>query len=116
MSRVFLDNAQFTGTSGSSISDQASVLEKAAAGSLSPALNLAAIGGMEAARDGIEAVMEGRFAGKVLIFPQVSGVPLTGLSDLAEVAPDVAAALGDNSTWTVEAEAVLRRNYGVRSP
>ena len=111
MSDVYLGNAQFTGTSGSSIADQAAVLDKAVAGLLSPALNLAAIGGIEAGRDGIQAVMEGRFAGKVLIFPQVSGVPLTGLDELEGVAPDVAAELGENGTWTREAEAVLRTNY-----
>lgn len=111
LSDVYLGNAQFTGTSGSSIADQAEVLDKAVAGRLSPALNLAAIGGIEAGRDGIQAVMDGRFAGKVLIFPQVSGLPLTGLSDLADVAPDVAAELGDNAAWTLGAEAVLKANY-----
>ena len=113
MSQVYLSNAQFTGTSGSSVADQASVLAKAMEGSLSPSLNLAAIGGIEAGRDGIQAVMEGRFAGKVLIFPQVTGVPLTGLGDLAAVAPDVAAELGPNGEWTDEAERVLHANYGV---
>lgn len=116
MSDVYLSNAQFTGTSGSSIEDQASVLHKAVAGSLSPALNLAAIGGIEAGRDGIQAVMDGRFAGKVLIFPQVSGLPLTGLTELHEVAPDIAAELGDNGAWTNEAEAVLKSNYQVSTP
>ena len=111
MSDVYLSNAQFTGTSGSSIADQASVLQKAVDGSLSPALNLAAVGGIEAGRDGIQAVMEGRFAGKVLIFPQVSGLPLTGLTELHTVAPDVAAELGENGAWTREAEAVLKANY-----
>lgn len=113
MSRVYLHNAQYTGTSGSSIDDQASVLAKASAGVLSPALNLAAIGGIEAGRDGVQAVLEGRFAGKVLIFPQVTGLPLTGLGDLESVAPDVAAQLGSNGEWTREAERTLLENYGV---
>ncbi len=112
MSRVYLDNAQYTGTSGSSISDQAAVIEKAMSGTLTPALNLAAIGGIEAGRDGIQAVLEGRFAGKVVIFPQVSGVPLTGLDEIGEQFPDVAAALGDRGEWTIEAERVLIEKYG----
>lgn len=111
MSRVYLDNAQYTGTSGSSIDDQASVIDKALAGSLTPALNLAAIGGIEAGRDGVQAVLEGRFAGKVVIFPQVEGVPLTGLDQLGERLPDVAAALGERGEWTEEAERVLFENY-----
>ena len=116
LSQVYLSNAQFTGTSGSSVADQASVLAKAIDGSLTPSLNLAAIGGIEAGRDGIQAVMEGRFAGKVLIFPQVTGVPLTGLGELADVAPDVAAELGPNGEWTEAAERVLHAEYGVTAP
>ncbi len=111
MSRVYLHNAQYTGTSGSAISDQALVLDKAVNGSLSPALNLAAVGGIEAARDGVEAVMQGRFAGKVMIFPQVSGVPLLGLAELAEQFPEIGAALGERGEWTAEAEHLLFENY-----
>lgn len=111
MSRVYLHNVQYTGTSGSAISDQALVLDKAMNGSLSPALNLAAVGGIEAARDGVEAVMQGRFAGKVMIFPQVSGVPLLGLAELAEQFPDIGAALGERGEWTSEAEQLLFESY-----
>ncbi len=111
MSRVYLHNTQYTGTSGSAISDQALVLDKAVNGSLSPALNLAAVGGIEAARDGVEAVMQGRFAGKVMIFPQVSGVPLLGLAELAEKFPEVGGALGERGEWTAEAEQLLFENF-----
>ncbi|WP_419841215.1 zinc-binding dehydrogenase [Candidatus Poriferisodalis sp.] len=104
MSRVYLGNAQYTGTSGSTIGDQALVLDKTAGGTLSPALNVAAVGGIEAGRDGMEAVLEGRFAGKVVIFPQVSGVPLLGLSELGAQFPHIAQALGDRGEWTAEAE------------
>ena len=111
MSRVYLHNAQYTGTSGSAISDQELVLDKALNGSLSPALNLAAVGGIEAARDGVEAVMQGRFAGKVMIFPQVSGVPLLSLAELAEQFPEIGAALGERGEWTPEAEQLMFENY-----
>ena len=104
MSQVYLGNAQYTGTSGSSIADQALVLDKAVGGTLSPALNLAAVGGIDAGRDGMQAVLEGRFAGKVVIFPQVAGVPLLGLDELAEQYPAVGAALGERGEWTTEAE------------
>jgi threonine dehydrogenase-like Zn-dependent dehydrogenase len=114
ISRVYLDNAQFTGTSGSAIHDQAAVLEKASAGTLSPSLNLAAIGGIDAGRQGIEAVLSGTFAGKVVIFPQVEGVPLTGLTELADTLPDVAAALGAQGEWTDEAERILIESYSHR--
>ena len=104
MSQVYLGNAQYTGTSGSSIADQALVLDKAVEGTLSPDLNLAAVGGIDAGRDGMQAVLEGRFAGKVVIFPQVTGVPLLGLDELAEQFPEIGEALGERGQWTHEAE------------
>lgn len=62
MSRVYLNSAQYTGTSGSTLEDQALVLDKTAQGSLSPDLNLAAVGGIEAGRDGVQAMLDGRLA------------------------------------------------------
>lgn len=111
MSNVYLHNAQFTGTSGSSIDDQASVLEKALDGSLSPGRALGAVGGMEAGQAGVRALLEGDFAGKVVIFPQLTGLELTGLDELASTHPEIAAALGENNTWTVEAERLLFEAY-----
>ncbi len=112
MSHVYLGNAQYTGTSGSTIADQALVLRQAAEGSLAPALNVAAIGGINAGRDGVQAMLEGRFAGKIVIFPQVTDVPLMGLDELAAQLPDVGEALGESQQWTTEAERVLIENYG----
>ncbi len=112
MSRVYLGNAQYTGTSGSTIEDQALVLDKAVSGSLSPALNVAAVGGIDAGRDGMQAMLEGRFAGKIVIFPQVSGVPLLGLDELAARFPHIAEALGERGQWTSEAERCLIETHG----
>ncbi|MGI9605818.1 MAG: zinc-binding dehydrogenase [Acidimicrobiales bacterium] len=111
MSKVYLQNAQYTGTSGSSIEDQASVLAKASAGALSPGRALAAVGGIEAGRDGVQALLEGHYAGKVVIFPQLTGLELTGLDDLARQHPEIAGALGENNTWTSEAERLLFEAY-----
>lgn len=103
MSSVFLHEAQYTGTSGSSVSDQAVVLNKAIRGALSPERSLAAVGGIEAARDGVQAMLDGSFAGKIVIFPQLSGLPLLDLAELALRHPDIGAALDDGG-WTAEAE------------
>ena len=107
ISRVFLHGAQYTGTSGSRIADQALVVAKTLAGQLSPGRAVAAVGGIEAAPDGLRSLIEGRFAGKIVIFPQLLGLPLTSLEDLAAEDPELAAALGPGGTWTSEAEAVL---------
>jgi len=113
MSRVYLSSAQYTGTSGSTLDDQALVLDKAAQGSLSPDLNLAAVGGIEAGRDGVQAMLDGRFAGKIVIFPQVAGMPLLGLDELADKYPDIGSALGPQGQWTSEAERRLLEMFSL---
>jgi threonine dehydrogenase-like Zn-dependent dehydrogenase len=107
LSPVYLHGRQYTGTSGSRIADQELVVRKTIAGQLAPGRAVAAVGGMEAAPEGLRALVEGRFPGKIVIFPQLRGLPLTSLEDLAARAPDIAAALGPGGTWTTAAEAVL---------
>jgi len=55
----------------------------------------------------LRALIEGRFAGKIVIFPQLSNLPLTAVADLADADPELGAALGRGGTWNAEAEAVL---------
>jgi threonine dehydrogenase-like Zn-dependent dehydrogenase len=107
LSNVYLSNAQYTGTSGLTIHDQASVMERRVAGTLSPGRSVAAIGGLETAAEAIESVIEGKYPGKVVIFPQIRNLPLTGLNELKERLPEVAAKLGEDLMWTNEAEEVL---------
>ena len=111
LSNVYLHNAQLTGTSGSSIEDQAMVLQKAVEGKLSPDRSLAAVGGIEAGRDGVQAMLEGRFAGKIMIFPQLTGLPLTGLADLAQNYPEIGAAMAPGNLWTDAAEDLLLEKF-----
>ncbi len=107
LSNVYLSNAQYTGTSGLTIHDQASVMERRVAGTLSPGRSVAAIGGLETAAQAIESVIEGKYPGKVVIFPQIHDLPLTGLKELRDRLPDVAAKLGEDLMWTNAAEEVL---------
>jgi threonine dehydrogenase-like Zn-dependent dehydrogenase len=107
LSPVYLHGRQYTGTSGSRIVDQELVVRKTIEGRLAPGRAVAAVGGMEAAPEGLRALLEGRFAGKIVIFPQLHGLPLTSLEDLASRDPAFAAALGPGETWTKAAEAVL---------
>ena len=107
LSNVYLSNAQYTGTSGLTINDQAAVMERRVAGTLSPGRSVAAIGGLETAAEAIESVIEGKYPGKVVIFPQIHNLPLTGLNELQERLPDVAAKLGEDRMWTNAAEEAL---------
>jgi L-sorbose 1-phosphate reductase len=104
LSNVYLGNAQVTGSAGSTIHDQAAVLEKVAAGHLSTASAVAAIGGIDAAVDGIQGLIDRRYPGKMVIFPQVTSFPLTALPDLEQAAPSVFAKLAPDGAWTRAAE------------
>ncbi len=111
LSQLYLGCVQITGSAGSTIHDQAAVLGKVAAGHLSTASAVAAVGGIDAARDGMQGLMDGRFPGKMVIYPQVAAFPLTALADLKAAAPPVYDLLAPGGGWTREAEAEFLRRY-----
>jgi len=111
LSNVYLSNAQYTGTSGLTIDDQATVMNRRVAGTLSPGRSVAAIGGLETAAEAIQSVMEGKYPGKVVVFPQIRDLPLMSLKEVEEKLPEVAAKLGEDLMWTNEAEEVLIEKF-----
>jgi threonine dehydrogenase-like Zn-dependent dehydrogenase len=98
---------QIVGSSGSAISDLAFTLGKAEARQLSTNYAVAAIGGMRAAREGLEGVKAGAYPGKVVIYPQIPDLPLLPLTELAHRLPDVAEKLDQGRFWSREAEQAL---------
>ncbi|MDD2522282.1 MAG: zinc-binding dehydrogenase [Anaerolineaceae bacterium] len=111
LNNIFLNNIQLTGTSGSSVFDQKTVMSKATSGALSPNLSVAAIGGLKQAVAGMDAMMAGTFTGKIIIYPQLEDLPLLSLAGIAENYPKVAEKMGPNHTWTREAEKVLIEEF-----
>ncbi len=111
INNIFLRNMQLTGTSGSTMDDQRMVVEKTTAGQLSPILSVAAVGGMDAAVEGLDAMMASKYTGKIVVFPQLVHLPLLGLSELKEKYPDIGEKLGENNAWTVEAEQALLEKF-----
>jgi len=111
LSNVYLSNSQYTGTSGLTLDDQRQVLEQAFKGSLSPGRSVGAIGGMQVTKEGIEAVIKGKYAGKIVIFPQIDDLPLIGLDELGDVIPEVAKKLEPGNMWTKDAEQALFEKY-----
>jgi threonine dehydrogenase-like Zn-dependent dehydrogenase len=107
LSKVYLNNAQFTGTSGLSLDDQTLVLDQFSRGELFPGRSIGAIGGMQVVKEGIKAVVDGSYSGKISIFPQLQDLPLLGLDELREKLPEVGSKLDSNGMWTREAEAAL---------
>ncbi len=100
------------GTSGSSIADLQSIVDKVESGQLPTERVVAAVGGLEAVKSGLEAVRDGVFLGKTVIYPHLRDLPLQEVSDLAEQHPSLREKLLDGRYWTPEAEAELLRLYG----
>jgi D-arabinose 1-dehydrogenase-like Zn-dependent alcohol dehydrogenase len=101
---VYLKSTRIFGHSASTIADLRLMLRQAESGELSPNRSVAAIGSLSAARDGLQAVKDAVFPGKVVIFPHIKEMPLTALPDLKDKLPSVYAKLKDGRVWTVEAE------------
>lgn len=107
LSRVCAADVRFIGTSGSRIKDLQQVLQKARTGALNPNRSVAAISGIGGAWEGLKAVQEGRFTGKIVVYPQIENLGLTPLSELKDRLPAIYARLEDGKWWTKEAEEEL---------
>jgi hypothetical protein len=104
LSDIYLKDVRIIGHSASTITDLRLMLDQAEAGELSPNRSVAAIGSLSAARDGLRAVRDAEFPGKIVIYPHIKDMPLTPLSELRDTLPSVYALLRDGREWTVEAE------------
>jgi threonine dehydrogenase-like Zn-dependent dehydrogenase len=103
LSQAYLNDQRVIGHSASAMSDMQLVLSKWEEKQLSPNRSVAAVGSLSAARDGLKAVKDTTFAGKVVIYPNIKEFPLTALPDLKDVLPTVYAKLKDGE-WNNEAE------------
>lgn len=108
---VIAKGVRYFGSSGSAIDDLKKTLHLAETGELSTNMAVAAIGGVEAVKEGLGAVLEARFPGKTVIYPQITGLPLTALPELKNSLPEVAAKLAPGNVWTREAEAALLEHF-----
>lgn len=97
-------NARVIGHSASQIEDMLTMLNKVEEGELSTNRSVAAVGSLAAAKDGMKALIDAVYPGKVVIFPNIKPLPLTSVLDLGEILPEVAAKLKDGRIWTKEAE------------
>lgn len=109
--RLIGAGCQIIGTSGSSLADQARVLEKATVGQIAPARIVSAVGALDAAKDAVHAVNERRYSGKIVLYPALAGLPLTSIVALGERFPAVRRSLGANGSWTKAAEEALFREF-----
>ena len=104
LSATYQKSVRVFGHSASTIDDLRLMLRQAESGELSPNRSVAAVGSLNAARAGLQAVKDTTFPGKVVIFPHIKELPLTALPDLKDKLPTVYARLKDGREWTVAAE------------
>ena len=109
VTQVYQSGARYIGQSGSTIQDLRTMLEQTESGVLSPNRAVAAVGSLSAFKDGLKAVQDAVFPGKVVIYPHIKEMPLTPLPELKEKLPSVYAKLKDGREWTVEAEEAFLR-------
>ncbi len=99
------------GSSGSRISDLRQILDMVEEGKLNTDLSVAAICGLNEARDGLEAVRDATYPGKTVVYTQIPDLPLMPLEDIPEKLPELKDKLGPQCSWTKEAEQALLENY-----
>ncbi len=109
LSDTFLRGIRWVGSSGSFLSDMKETLRMAEDGELITANAVAAIGGLNAAYEGLELVKKQAIPGKIVIYQQMPELPLIRLTELKDVMPTVAAKLRNGKYWTVDAENELMR-------
>lgn len=100
---VFKD-VRIIGHSASSIEDMLTMLNKVESGQLSSNRSVAAVGSLEAVKDGLHALVNSTYPGKIVIFPNIKHFPLTSLPDLEKTLPNVFLKLKNGKEWTKEAE------------
>jgi hypothetical protein len=80
------------------------MLQQVESGALSPNRSVAAVGSLSATKEGLVAVRDTVYPGKIVVYPHIKDMPITTPSDLKESLPSVYAKLNDGREWTNEAE------------
>ena len=96
----------FIGSSGSSLEDLKRALSMVEQGTIRSDRIVRAIGGLKSLKQGVKAVQESTYAGKVVIYPHLEDLPLVSLEELEQELPETASKL-DSGHWNREAEQVL---------
>lgn len=101
------------GSSGSRIADMNKILAMVESRELNTNLSVAAIGGLHAAKEGLEGLRDARFPGKTVIYTQIPDMELMSLTDVPKKLPFLADKLGPGGEWTKEAEQALMEKYSI---
>jgi len=104
-------SARYIGSSGSAIEDMEYTLRKVEKEELNTNNAVAGISGMNDVWKGIDAVRTGSFPGKIVVYPNITDLPLTSLKELKDKYPEIGKHLTDNGGWTRQAEDALLEKF-----
>lgn len=107
------NGVRYIGSSGSKTEHLRKTLQIAEAGELNPVTALAAIGGMNALKDGLRSVADAKFPGKTVIFPNCPDMPLTAISEIGKLAEGIDSTISQDGYYTLATEALLNKKYKV---
>ncbi len=109
--KIVSQGQRFIGSSGSSMDDIRHTLELTETGKLAPVYALAAIGGMNSLKEGMQALIDAKFAGKTVVYPHAVDLPLTAVVDVDSVCEGAAATLENGEILTKETEKMIRDKW-----
>ncbi|MHB9138655.1 MAG: hypothetical protein ACYC4Q_04540, partial [Victivallaceae bacterium] len=97
--------------SGSKTAHLRHTLELAEKGLLKPVTALAAVGGMNALKEGLDAVINAKFPGKTVIFPNCPDMPLTPVKDISKLVQGIESTISEDGFYTKTTEQKLLEAY-----
>ena len=104
---------RYIGSSGSKTAHLRYTLELAESGALQPVTALAAVGGMKCLKEGLQAVIDAKFPGKTVIFPNCPDMPLTPIDKISDLADGIDSTLDKNGFYTLDTEKELFKKYSL---
>ena len=102
---------RLVGHSGSDLTDQQHTVDRILSKKLQPDLSVAAVGGLNQLIDGLQAMLDNTYTGKIIIYPHVIDFPLTAMQEFQSRDPEVYAELTDLKFWNVNAEKKFLENH-----
>ena len=109
--KIVSQGQRYIASSGSSMDDIRHTLELTETGKLAPVYALAAVGGMDSMKEGMQGLIDARFAGKTVAYPHAVDMPLTPVVDIESICEGAAETLENGEILTKETEKMLREKW-----
>lgn len=110
--RMIANNGvRYIGSSGSKTAHLRHTLDLVEKGEINPVTALAAVGGMNELKNGLQAVIDAKFPGKTVIFPDCPDLPLTPVAALRSLDPGIDGTLDRDGFYTSATETLIKRKY-----